>query len=186
MREVQRFLKIGGQTVLAPAITALLFLAVFSLALGRAVETIGGVPYLQFLAPGLAMMAIIQNAFANASSTLVVSKIQGNIVDILMPPLSPGELTFAFAMGGVPRGLMVAVVTWPRYAVRAALGTQRGRRDLFAAAAALALSLAGVLVGIWATSSTTSPSSPTSSSPRWRFSRAPSTRSSACPIPGSA
>ena len=60
MREVQRFLKIGGQTVLAPAITALLFLAVFSLALGRAVETIGGVPYLQFLAPGLAMMAIIQ------------------------------------------------------------------------------------------------------------------------------
>ena len=150
MREVQRFLKIGGQTVLAPAITALLFLAVFSLALGRAVETIGGVPYLQFLAPGLAMMAIIQNAFANASSTLVVSKIQGNIVDILMPPLSPGELTFAFAMGGVTRGLMVAVVTVAAIWLFVPLSVHSVAAVIFfAAAAALALSLAGVLVGIW-------------------------------------
>ena len=80
MREVRRFMKIPGQTVVAPAVTTLLFLAVFALALGRAVTDVGGVPFLEFLAPGLIMMAILQNAFANSSSSLIIAKVQGNIV----------------------------------------------------------------------------------------------------------
>ncbi len=78
-KEIQRFLKVGLQTLLAPTITTLLFLAIFSLALGRAVQSIGGIPFVQFLAPGLIMMAVIQNAFANTVSSVMISKIQGNI-----------------------------------------------------------------------------------------------------------
>src|SRR3546814_3453289 len=74
LKEVRRFLKVATQTLLAPVVTTLLFLAIFSLALGRAVETVGGVPFIQFLAPGLVMMAMVQNAFANTSSSLLISK----------------------------------------------------------------------------------------------------------------
>jgi ABC-2 type transport system permease protein len=108
-KEVRRFLKVLTQTVLAPMVTTLIFLAVFALALGGAQREIGGIPYLEFLAPGLLMMAVVQNAFANTSSSVVIAKVQGNIVDYLMPPLSPGELTFGIVMGGVTRGLIVGV-----------------------------------------------------------------------------
>ena len=80
-KEVRRFFKVMGQTLIAPIITTLVFLAIFALALGQAGRTIEGLPYLEFLAPGLAMMAIVQNAFANTSSSLMISKIQGNVVD---------------------------------------------------------------------------------------------------------
>ncbi|MFO1067434.1 MAG: ABC transporter permease [Geminicoccaceae bacterium] len=109
LKEVRRFLKVATQTVLAPVITTLIFLAVFALALGGAQRQIGGFDYLQFLAPGLLTMAVVQNAFANTSSSIMIAKVQGNIVDYLMPPLSPGELTFGIVMGGVTRGLLVAV-----------------------------------------------------------------------------
>tara|TARA_B100000676_G_scaffold288224_1_gene319582 strand:- start:3955 stop:4749 length:795 start_codon:yes stop_codon:yes gene_type:complete len=108
-KEIQRFLKVGLQTLLAPTITTLLFLAIFSLALGRAVQSIGGVPFVQFLAPGLIMMAVIQNAFANTVSSVMISKIQGNIVDMLMPPLSPSEFIIGFVLGGIVRGILVAL-----------------------------------------------------------------------------
>ena len=111
MKEVRRFVKVYTQTILAPVVTSMLFLAVFSLALGRAVETIGGVPFTQFLAPGLIMMVMVQNAFANTSSSIVISKVQGNIVDVLMPPLSAAELTVAYNAGGATRGLMVGLAT---------------------------------------------------------------------------
>ena len=111
LKEVRRFLKVFTQTVAAPMVTTLLFLAIFALALGRAMEALGGVPFVEFLAPGLIMMAIIQNAFANTSSSLVVSKISGNIVDVLMPPLSPGQLTFCYAFGGVSRWVLGGVGT---------------------------------------------------------------------------
>jgi ABC-2 type transport system permease protein len=109
-REVRRFVKVYTQTVAAPVITTLLLLAVFALALGGAVRQIAGVPFAEFLAPGLIIMAMVQNAFANTSSSIVISKVQGNIVDSLMPPLSPGELTAGFAIGGVARGLTVGIV----------------------------------------------------------------------------
>ena len=109
-REVRRFAKIYTQTMLAPVVTTLLFLAVFSLAIGsRAESLVGGVVFLEFLAPGLIMMAIAQNAFGNTSSSIVIAKIQGNIVDTLMPPFTPDELTLAIALGGATRGIAVGL-----------------------------------------------------------------------------
>ena len=108
-REVMRFVVVWTQTLLAPLITAGLFLAVFALAFGQNRPDIMGVPFLEFLAPGILMMTVIQNAFTNTSSSLMVSKIQGNIVDTLMPPLSPLELVIGYISGGLARGLFVAV-----------------------------------------------------------------------------
>ena len=108
-REVRRFLAVWTQTLAAPLITAGLFLAVFSLALGPMRGEVLGVPFLHFLAPGILMMTVIQNAFANTSSSIVIAKVQGNIVDTLMPPLSPAELVLGYLAGGVARGLLVAV-----------------------------------------------------------------------------
>jgi ABC-2 type transport system permease protein len=112
LKEVRRFLKVFTQTLLAPVITTLVFLAIFTLALGGAHRSIGGIAYLEFLAPGLLMMAVVQNAFANTSSSIMIAKVQGNIVDYLMPPLSPGELTFGIVMGGVTRGCIVGIAVW--------------------------------------------------------------------------
>ena len=108
-REVQRFLAVWTQTLAAPLVTAGLFLAVFSLALGRERPEVLGVPFLQFLAPGILMMTVIQNGFANTSSSIMIAKVQGNIVDTLMPPLSPLELLLGYLAGGVARGLLVAL-----------------------------------------------------------------------------
>jgi ABC-2 type transport system permease protein len=108
-RETWRFMKVWNQTILAPVITTLLFLAVMTLALGGGTRLIGGMPFAEFIAPGLIMMAVVQNAFANTSSSLILSKIQGVIIDLLMPPFTGGEITFALVMGGVARGLLVAV-----------------------------------------------------------------------------
>jgi ABC-2 type transport system permease protein len=108
-REVMRFVAVWTQTLLAPLVTAGLFLAVFALAFGSDRGPVMGVPFLHFLAPGILMMTVIQNAFANTSSSLMVSKVQGNIVDTLMPPLSPLELTIGYVAGGVARGVLVAV-----------------------------------------------------------------------------
>lgn len=108
-REIWRFLKVWNQTLFAPVVTTLLFLAVLSLAMGRQSQHIGELSYNQFVAPGLIMMAVVQNAFANTSSSLMLAKIQGVIIDILMPPLSPGEITLAYLAGGVVRGLTVCV-----------------------------------------------------------------------------
>lgn len=110
-KEVRRFWTVGTQTILAPMVTGLLFLAIFVLALGRDAGTLGGVSYMEFLAPGLIMMAMTQNAFANTSSSLLIAKVQGNIVDLLMPPLSPLELTLGVALGGLTRGLAVGIAT---------------------------------------------------------------------------
>lgn len=110
-REVGRFLNVYTQTLVAPMVTMLLFYAVFALAFGGIARHIGDVPYMEFLAPGLIMMTMAQNAFANTSSSLVISKVQGNIVDVLMPPLSPLEIYLGFASGAVLRGLLVGVLT---------------------------------------------------------------------------
>jgi len=122
VRENRRFLNIWLQTVLAPMVTAGLFLAVFALSVGRARPEVLGVPFVQFLAPGLLMMSVIQNAFANSSSSLLASKIQGNIVDTLMPPLSPLELVIGFLAGSVGRAFMVAIAVWVFMAVFAGSG----------------------------------------------------------------
>jgi len=150
-KEVRRFVKVATQTVLAPLVTTLLFLAIFSLALGRGGAEVGGVPYLQFLAPGLIMMAMVQNAFANTSSSIIIAKIQGNIVDVLMPPLSAGELAVGFAAGGVSRGLMVGLAVAVAMAFVLPLEVHSlGFVAFHAVTASLLLSLIGILAGIWA------------------------------------
>ncbi|MGH6932139.1 MAG: ABC transporter permease [Dongiaceae bacterium] len=150
LKEVRRFIKVATQTVLAPLITTLLFLAIFTLALGGTVTQVGGVTFAAFLAPGLIMMAMVQNAFANTSSSLVISKIQGNFVDFLMPPLSPGELIAGFALGGMTRGLLVGVTLTLALALIVPVGIHSVFFMLFhAVAASLMLSLLGVLGGIW-------------------------------------
>ncbi len=108
-RETRRYLAVWTQTLAAPLMTAGLFLAIFSLAIGPGRGEVMGVPFVQFLAPGILMMTVIQNAFANTSSSVVISKVQGNIVDTLMPPLSPLELVLGYVAGGVGRGVLVAL-----------------------------------------------------------------------------
>ena len=105
LRETRRFMKVWAQTLAAPAVTTILFMIIFTLALGGEGRHIAGLPYAQFLAPGLIVMAMLQNAFANTSSSILIAKVQGNIVDTLMPPLSALELTIGFVAGGVTRGL---------------------------------------------------------------------------------
>jgi ABC-2 type transport system permease protein len=108
-KEVGRFLNVYTQTIVAPVITTLLFYAVFALAFGGVTRTIGGLPYMVFLAPGLVMMTMVQNAFANTSSSLVIAKVAENIVDILMPPLSAAEIYWGYIIGGIMRGFCVGI-----------------------------------------------------------------------------
>lgn len=109
LREVQRFTAIWMQTLVAPLVTAGLFLVIFTIAIGPTRGDVMGMPFTSFIAPGLMMMTVIQNSFANTSSSIIGSKVQGNIVDTLMPPLSPLELVLGYIAGGVGRGLFVAV-----------------------------------------------------------------------------
>jgi len=109
-REVQRFLAVWTQTICAPLVTAGLFLLIFTIAIGPRRGDVMGVPFMHFIAPGILMMTVIQNAFANTSSSIVISKVQGNIVDTLMPPLSAGEIVLGYLAGAVARGMLVAIV----------------------------------------------------------------------------
>src|SRR5687767_14865812 len=119
MKEVRRFFKVQTQTIWAPAVTTLLFLMIFTVALGREGRTVLGVPFASFVAPGLIIMGMVNNAFANASFSLLVGKIQGTIVDYLMPPLSTGELMLAMIAAAVTRAVLVglavtlAMALWP-------------------------------------------------------------------------
>jgi len=117
IKEVRRFFKVQMQTVWAPAITTLLYLAIFTVALGRGGRTVTVAPgveilFANFIGPGLIVMAMIQNAFANSSFSLLVGKIQGNIVDYLMPPLSTGELIAGLVGAAVTRAFLVGFAVW--------------------------------------------------------------------------
>lgn len=150
LREVRRFMKVYTQTLIAPLVTTLLFLAVFALALGGQDRIVDGLPFTTFLAPGLIMMAIAQNSFANTSSSIVIAKVQGNIVDSLMPPLNAHELVFGFAIGGMTRGVCVAVVVWAAMAVAVGIGVHSFAFVIFhGVMGALMLSLLGLAGGIW-------------------------------------
>ncbi len=112
LKEVRRFFKVQLQTIWAPAVTTLLFLVIFTVALGRTGRMVMGVPFADFLAPGLIVMGMIQNAFANSSFSLLVGKIQGNIVDYLMPPLSTGELIAGLVGASLTRAVLVGFAVW--------------------------------------------------------------------------
>ncbi|MDE2029570.1 MAG: ABC transporter permease [Alphaproteobacteria bacterium] len=150
-KETGRFLKVYAQTIVAPVVTTLLYYIVFAFALGGGGRMIDGVAYLAFLPPGLIMMSMAQNAFANTSSSLVISKIQGNIVDVLMPPLSPFELVVGYVTGGVARGLVVGIVSIACLSVVAHIRILHWDYVLYhAVMGSMMLALLGVLGGIWA------------------------------------
>jgi ABC-2 type transport system permease protein len=109
LREVKRFLRVYNQTVLTPVISALIFLAVFVLAIGANRPDVDGVKFINFMGYGLIAMSIIQNAFANSSSSFIMSKILGYISDILTPPLGSVEIILAFTIGAVLRGILVGI-----------------------------------------------------------------------------
>ncbi|MBC8023508.1 MAG: ABC transporter permease [Burkholderiales bacterium] len=149
-KEVLRFWKVGFQTVAAPVLSGILYLAVFAHALAGHVQVFPGVSYEQFLVPGLAMMAMLQNAFANSSSSLIQSKITGNIVFILLPPLTPLEIFLAYLLASVVRAIVVglgvfATICW--------LVPIPVREPLWALAFALVgsglLGTLGILAGLW-------------------------------------
>ena len=106
-KELLRFWKVSFQTVLAPVVTALLYLTIFGHALSGHVQVYPGVGYTSFLVPGLVMMSVLQNAFANSSSSLIQSKITGNLVFVLLPPIAHWEMFFAYVLASVVRGLCV-------------------------------------------------------------------------------
>lgn len=108
-KEMLRFWKVGVQTVAAPVLTTILYLLIFSQALDRGVMVFDRVPYLSFLIPGLVMMSVLQNSFANTSSSLIQSKVTGNIVFVLLPPLSHLELFGAYVLAAMLRGIVVGL-----------------------------------------------------------------------------
>jgi ABC-2 type transport system permease protein len=112
VKEVRRFFKVQLQTVWAPAITTLLYLVIFTVALGRARGQVMGVAFADFIAPGLIIMGMLQNAFLNGSFSLLAGKMQGTIIDYLMPPLSAGELIAALIGGAVTRAFLVGFAVW--------------------------------------------------------------------------
>ena len=156
VKEVRRFFKVQLQTVWAPAITTLLFLVIFTVANGaRSPVRVGGevVPFADFVAPGLIVMGMLQNAFANASFSLLVGKIQGTIVDYLQPPLSTAELLAALVGGAVTRAFCVGATVWLAMSLWPGVHVtpQHPLAVLwFGLLGAVFLSLAGVLTSIWA------------------------------------
>ena len=153
LKEVRRFFKVQMQTVWAPAMTTLLFLAIFTIALGGTRGEILGLPYSTFLAPGLIIMGMVQNAFQNSLSSIIIAKVQGTIIDVLMPPLSTGELLFCYIAGAVTRGWAVGFAIWLAMALWPGVDVTIRNPLLivyFGTAGTLMLALMGVLTGIWA------------------------------------
>ncbi len=150
-REVWRFLKTPLRSVFAPVATSLLFLAIFSLALGGTVREMGGVPLVEFLAPGLAMMAIVHASFENAAATLVQAKLLGTIGDILTPPLSSAEIAVGLVLGGATRGILTgAVLVAAMQPFVTMAPSHLGFVLFYGVAASLLLAMLGTVAGLWA------------------------------------
>ncbi|MCK9542191.1 MAG: ABC transporter permease [Novosphingobium sp.] len=153
MKEVRRFFKVQTQTIWAPAITTLLFLVIFTVAMGREGRTVLGVNFATFVAPGLIVMGMMQNAFANSSFSFLAGKIQGTIIDFLMPPLSEGELMAGMIAAAVTRALLVglalygAMLLWPDVSLAMA---HPWAVAWFGLMGAVFLALLGLLSSIWA------------------------------------
>jgi len=152
IKEVRRFLKVQMQTIWAPAVTTLLFLVIFSVALGRGGREVLGVPFASFVAPGLIVMGMMQNAFANSSFSLLSGKIQGTIIDLLMPPLSEGELMTGIIAAAITRAIAVgltvalAMALWPGVSLNIA---HLWAVLWFGLMGAVMLSIMGLATSIW-------------------------------------
>ena len=153
MKEVRRFFKVQTQTIWAPAVTTLLFLVIFTVALGREGRMVLGVNFATFVAPGLIVMGMMQNSFANASFSFLAGKIQGTIIDYLMPPLSEGELMLAMTAAAVTRALLVglalyaAMLLWPDVHLTMA---HPWAVAWFGLMGSIMLALVGLMTSLWA------------------------------------
>ena len=149
-KEVLRFWKVSFQTIAAPVLTALLYLLIFGHVLDEHVQVLG-VRYIAFLVPGLVMMQVLQNAFANSSSSLIQSKVTGSIVFVLLPPISYGAFFAAYVLAAAARGLMVGLGVLLATAWFAPLQVAAPLWILaFAAAGGIIMGALGVIAGIWA------------------------------------
>ncbi|NIA56336.1 ABC transporter permease [Massilia sp. TW-1] len=150
-KEILRFWKVATQTIAAPVVSAMLYLLIFGHVLDGRVEMLDGVSYTSFLVPGLVMMSVLQNAFANSSSSLIQSKITGNLVFILLPPLSHVEILSAYVVASVVRGLAVGFGVFVITAWFAHLSFVAPLWIVvFALLGAGILGTLGVIAGIWA------------------------------------
>ena len=150
-KEMHRFLSIAGQTVISPVLTTMLWYLVFGYSLGDRLDTIRGIPYTDFLVPGLVMMAMIANAFLNSAFSFFIGKVHGTVVDLLISPLTPWQITAAYTGASVIRACMVGCVIW---AVAAAMGAGTlyhvGWTVLFMLLTSIAFALFGLAIGIMA------------------------------------
>ncbi|MDZ7893514.1 MAG: ABC transporter permease [Sphingobium sp.] len=157
LKEVRRFMKVQLQTIWAPSISQILFLVVFLLALGGAGRTVAlrgvHVPFADFIAPGLIMMGMINASFANSSFSLLVGKVQGTMVDYLMPPISTAEMLFALVASSVTRALMVGAVLWATMQLFTGVSlipVHLWAALFFAVAGPTFVAFIGVMTSIWA------------------------------------
>jgi len=111
-REIKRFIAIIGQSIISPVLSTLLFFLVFGFSLGQRIDTVMGIPYVDFIAPGLVTMALINNAFFNSSFSFFLSKIHGSIVDLLASPIGPIQILLAYCAAAILRGLMTGGIIW--------------------------------------------------------------------------
>jgi ABC-2 type transport system permease protein len=153
IKEVRRFFKVQLQTVWGPAVTTLLYLAIFTLALGRVKPQVLGHPFADFIAPGLIMMGMLNASFANSSFSLLVGKIQGTIVDYLMPPLSNAELLSAMVAAAMTRAILVGAVIWGAMALWPGVDVAVRHPApviVFGLLGPMMLAFLGVITSIWA------------------------------------
>lgn len=149
-KELLRFWKVGFQTIAAPVLTALLYLLVFAHVLEGRVQVYGTLPYTSFLIPGLMMMSMLQNSFANPSSSLIQSRITGNLVFVLLPPLSHRQIFGAYLLAAVARGLCVGIAIWIVALFFTSLAPQNPLWVLaFAVLACAIMGSLGIIAGLW-------------------------------------
>lgn len=150
-KEVRRFMRVPGQTLLSPLVTTTLYFVVFGFSLGHRLQEVEGVPYARFIVPGLVTLGVVTNAYLNSASSLFVMKLQGTMVDLLVSPLSYGEVLAGFLGAAVLRGLLVGGVMW---AVAGAFSGFELAHPLVALAlvglVAVAFAALGVMSAIWA------------------------------------
>lgn len=151
VKEVRRFMRVSGQTVLSPLVSTTLYFLVFGYSLGRRIHEVHGVPYLLFIVPGLIFLGLANNAFLNTSSSLFITKLQGTFVDLLVAPLGPFEILAGFVAGGIVRGLTVGLLTWAIGAFFTGLKLAHPWVTiLFLLLSSYGFSVLGLLASLWA------------------------------------
>ena len=153
VKEVRRFLRVPGQTLLSPLVTTTLYFVVFGWSLGSRLKEVEGVPYARFIVPGLVTLGVVSNAYLNSASSLFVMKLQGTVIDILVSPLSYGEILSAFLAAAAVRGLMVGVLMWLVAGVFTGFALAHALHALLLLVlVAVAFAALGFMTAVWASS----------------------------------